>query len=79
MMREQFVNGFISNLYDKVPEEMLKVIQNELFLYVEDYDLKQRETAVGKYIGYLPECYKIYFVSRKIEGLSNKTLELYRL
>lgn len=79
MTRDQFVNGFISNLYDKVPEEMLKIIQNELFLYVDNFDVSQRETAVGKYKGYLPECYKVYFVSRKIEGLSDKTLEQYRL
>ena len=79
MDKDQFVNGFISNLYDKIPEEVLKTIQNELFVYVENYDLKQRETTVGKYTGYLPECYKVYFVSRKIEGLSDKTLEQYRL
>lgn len=79
MTREQFVDGFTTNLYGKIPEEALKVVQNELFLYVQNYDLEQRETAVGQYTGYLPECYKVYFVSRKIEGLSTKTLEQYQL
>lgn len=79
MTREQFVDGFTTNLYGKISEEALKVVQNELFLYVQNYDLEQRETAVGQYTGYLPECYKIYFVSRKIEGLSTRTLEQYQL
>lgn len=79
MTREQFVDGFTTNLYGKISEEALKVVQNELFLYVQNYDLEQRETAVGQYTGYLPECYKVYFVSRKIEGLSTRTLEQYQL
>ncbi len=79
MSREQFVNDFISKLYGKVSDEALGVIRNELCIYVENYDLNRRETAVGKYTGYLPGCFKIYFVSRKIEGLSDKTLKLYRM
>jgi site-specific recombinase XerD len=79
MDKDQFVNQFITNLYEKIPEETLKIVKNELFLYIEDYDLSQRETAVGQYTGYLPGCYKIYFVSRKIEGLSERTLEQYNL
>lgn len=79
MMREQFSNEFTAKLYGKVSDEVLKLVQNELFLHVQDYDIERRETAIGKYKGYLPECFKIYLVSRKIEGLSNKTIELYQM
>ena len=79
MDKEQFVNGFTTKLYGIVPDKMLDVIKNELCCYVEDFDIDKRETAVDKYTGYLPECFKVYFVSRKIEGLSDKTLELYRM
>ena len=78
-MREKFVNGFMAKLYGEIPEEYLETVRNKLALYVNDFDISQRETAVVKYTGYLPDFYKTYIVSRKIEGLSKKTLELYNL
>ena len=47
--------------------------------FVNDYEIKKRETSLTLYEGYLPECYQTYFVTRKIEGLSLKTLNLYDL
>lgn len=78
-MREQFVDGFMTKLYGKIPDEYLHIIRDKLALYVNDFDVQPRETAVAKYTGYLPDFYKTYIVSRKIEGLSKKTLELYNL
>lgn len=78
-MIEKFVNGFMAKLYGEIPEEYLETVRNKLALYVNDFDISQRETAVVKYTGYLPYFYKTYIVSRKIEGLSKKTLELYNL
>lgn len=78
-MREQFVNGFITKLYGEIPEEYLETVKNKLSLYVNDFDIEPRETSVVKYTGYLPDFYKTYIVSRKIEGLSQKTLENYNL
>lgn len=78
-MREQFVNGFMTKLYEEIPEEYLETIKSKLSLYVNDFDITPRETGVVKYTGYLPDFYKAYIVSRKIEGLSKKTLELYNL
>ena len=78
-MREQFIDGFMAELNGEVPDEYLRTIRNKLALYVNDFDISQRETAVVKYTGYLPDFYKAYIVSRKIEGLSKNTLELYNL
>lgn len=81
-MREQFVNNFITQIFHDIPdltETQLKAIQSKLFIYVNDYDINKRETSIVPYDNYLPENYKIYFVSRKIEGLSQKTLDLYNL
>lgn len=78
-MREKFVNGFITKLCGDVPDEYLDVIKNKLSLYANDFDITKRETSIVKYTGYLPDFYKTYFVSRKIEGLSRKTLQLYNL
>ena len=78
-MRDQFVNSFIAKIYNVIPEEYLSVIRNKLFQHVNNYDISPRETSVAKYTGYLPDFYKIYFVSRKIEGLSQGTLDAYNL
>ena len=73
MTREQFVNGFVPTLYGKISEEAIKIVLNELYVYVGNYDFSKKETEVGPYTGYLPECFNVYFVSRKIEGLSVDT------
>ena len=64
-MREQFIDGFMAELNGEVPDEYLRTIRNKLALYVNDFDISQRETAVVKYTGYLPDFYKAYIVSRK--------------
>lgn len=78
-MREKFVAGFVTSLYEEIPDEYLELIRNKLSVYVNEFDIAPRETGVVKYTGYLPEFYKMYMVSRKIEGLSMKTLNLYNL
>lgn len=78
-MSEMFINEIITDLSSEVPEEYLKVIQARLIKHCNNYDIQPRETRIAKYTGYLPEFYKIYFVSRKIEGLSQNTLDLYNL
>lgn len=78
-MREKFVAGFVTSLYEEIPDKYLELIRNKLSVYVNEFDITPRETGVVKYTGYLPEFYKTYMVSRKIEGLSMKTLNLYNL
>ncbi|UWI18703.1 MAG: Telomere resolvase [Bacteriophage sp.] len=78
-MREKFINGFVTKLYGEIPDEYLSVIRNKLSLYANNFDIQLRETGIVKYIGYLPDFYKTYIVSRKIEGLSQRTLEHYNL
>lgn len=78
-MREQFTNLFMTKIDGKVPDEMLKTIRDELLVFTNDYDISKRNTEIAPYTGYLPECYKIYMVTKKIEGMSQKTLELYNM
>lgn len=76
-MREQFVTTFMTTLSDKIDDDSLKIVFKQLTIFVNNYDIKQRETSLVPYEGYLPSFYKVYFVTRKIEGLSMKTLNLY--
>lgn len=78
-MKEQFVNLFMSRLDGKVNDDELSVIRKELLIFVNDYDISKKCTDVTLYTGYIPECYKAYIVTKKIEGASQKTLELYNL
>lgn len=78
-MNEKIINEIIADLYENIPCQYLEIIKNKLLMHLNDYDIVSKETEVSNYTGYLPEFYKVYFVSRKIEGLSIKTLKLYDL
>ena len=78
-MNEQFVMNFIVRLENTFSEEQLRFLFKELTVYTNDYEIVKKSTELVLYEGYLPECYKVYFVSRKIEGMSMKSLELYDL
>ena len=69
-MREQFVKKFVTKLANHIPDEALKVVYQKLIIFVSDYEIAPRNTEIVPYEGYLPECYEIYFATRKIEGLS---------
>ena len=78
-MREHFVNEFMAVLSNKLTEDALSIVYQSLTLFVSNYEISERNTEVVPYKGYLPECYETYFVTRKIEGMSMKSLELYNL
>ena len=78
-MREHFVNEFMAVLSNKLTEDALSIVYQSLTLFVCNYEISERNTEVVPYTGYLPECYETYFVTRKIEGMSMKSLELYNL
>ena len=78
-MREHFVNEFMAVLSNKLTEDALSIVYQSLTLFVSNYEISERNTEVVPYTGYLPECYETYFVTRKIEGMSMKSLELYNL
>ena len=76
---ENFVNGFIECIYDKIPIDICNLISQELSLYTSNFDITQKVTDVTIYNGFFPKFYKAYFVSRKVTGASEKTLSLYKL
>lgn len=78
-MREHFVNEFMAVLSNKLTEDALSIVYQSRTLFVSNYEISERNTEVVPYTGYLPECYETYFVTRKIEGMSMKSLELYNL
>lgn len=78
-MREQFVDEFMVRLSELIPDELLRIVYKELTIHTADYEIRKKSTEVVIYEGYLPECYEIFFVTRKIEGMSMNSLELYNM
>lgn len=78
-MRERFVKTFMTKLIGEISDDALKIVYQKLMVFVSDYEIAPRNTEIVPYEGYLPECYEIFFATRKIEGLSIRTLELYNM
>lgn len=77
-MEEQFINLLMSKLDGQMSVELLEIVKQELSLVLKDYTVSKNCTDIVMY-NQLPECYKAYMVSMKIEGMSDKSLELYNL
>lgn len=78
-MNEQFVNEFVASVSSNFDEDTLRKIFKKLTVFVNVYEIKPVETSVALYVDYIPECYQTYFVTRKIEGMSMKSLDMYDL
>ncbi len=72
-----FAEDFILKLNGKLAVGELEVVLNELTMFVSNYDIKPKQTSITPYIG-LPKAYKVYMVTKKIEGKSEETLKQYR-
>lgn len=75
-----FAREFMAKLDGKVSEEDMRIILRELEVFSGNYDIQKKETEIVEYQEpELPECYKVYMISKKIEGLSKETLKTYDL
>lgn len=72
---ENFAKEFMTHLNGKVSDDELAVILRELEVFSGTYDIQKKETALAEYTPQIPECYKVYMISKKIEGLSEETLK----
>lgn len=77
MSNDTFAKEFVTKLDGKVSDDELKLILQELEVFIGDFEISRKSTEVDLYRPFLPECYKIYFVAKKIEGLSIDTLKTY--
>lgn len=75
---EQFVNDVVYRLNGKLSDDDIEKVKNTLYIVLQDYDLSQKCYDVAIPDNDLPNEAKIYFVSRKIDGLSEKSLKQYK-
>ena len=75
----KFTDEFMSRIEGRIPNEYIRIIMGELSDMLTRYNVEPVCTDIELYEGYLPECFKAFFVTKKIEGKSDKTLALYML
>lgn len=74
---ENFANEFVSKLDGKISDEALRTVLQELQVFASNYDINQRETHVVPYQSNIPDCYRVYTVAKKIEGMSPESMKTY--
>lgn len=74
---ENFANEFVSKLDGKISDDALRTVLQELQIFASNYDINQRETHVVPYQSNVPDCYKVYMVAKKIEGMSPESMKTY--
>lgn len=72
-----FLNGILEQINNIVSNEQLREIKLRLGTYIDDYTIEQKNHAVA-IRETIPHAYKHFLVSKKIEGLSEKTLDSYK-
>lgn len=78
-MREKLKNDLLLLLNTYVDTEVLREIDQKLNIMLSDYEIESRKTEVTVYEYQIPNTVEIYIVSKKIAGLSDKTLYLYKI
>ena len=78
-MREKLKNDLLLLLNTYVDTEILKEIDQRLDIMLSDYEIESRKTEVITCEYQIPNTVEIYIVSKKIAGLSDKTLYLYKI
>lgn len=78
-MRENFKNELLVLLNAYVDINTLKELDQKINIILSNYEIESRKTEVAIYEYQIPNTVEIYIVSKKIAGLSDKTLYLYKI
>lgn len=76
-MRERLKNDVLMMLDNYVSIHDLREIEIKIEMILSNYEIEKRKTDIVPYTPKLPETVEIFIVSKKIAGLSEKTLYLY--
>lgn len=77
-MLEQMKNEILLKL-EGMDTTTLQAVARAFDVVAEKYTISKKETGLSVITGDLPEAAKVYLVTRKIEGLSSGTLDLYKM
>lgn len=73
----KFTEELISKLSEKIPEDQLKTVLQEVQILETKFDIYEKDTSIVPYSNPIPDCYRIYMITKKLEGRSIETLVTY--
>lgn len=76
---ENFVDGFMKCIYGKISDEDILVLRKELVVYVQNFEIQNKVTEIVVKENNIPLFYEQYFISKKISGLREKSLKMYKM
>lgn len=76
-MREKLKNDLLTMLDQHVQVDTLRKLEPCIETILSNYEVEERKTEIIPYGSDIPETVQIYIVSKKISGLSEKSLYLY--
>ena len=76
-MDNKFVSEFITRLDGKISDDDLKIVDKELTMYIDKWDITEKVTALVLVDEAIPMEYKMFLVSAKIENKAKGTIENY--
>lgn len=76
-MREKLKNDLLMLLDKNVDVDTIRKLEPQIEIILSNYEVEQRKTEIIPYGSDIPETVQNYVVSKKIAGLSDKTLALY--
>jgi len=77
-MREQLLNDVVLQLSSCLETEVVKLVETKLAVVLNEYNVEKLSTEVAV-CSEMPKCYEYFLATKKIEGLSDKTLSSYEL
>lgn len=78
-MKEKLKNELLKLLDKSISIDTIRRIEPMIDIILSNYVIEERKTEVIPYGSDIPETVEIYIVSKKISGLSNKSLYLYSI
>lgn len=78
-MREKLKNELLILLDKHLDANGLRDIEPKIEIILSNYEVEKRKTEIIAYGSDIPETVQIYIVSKKVAGLSDKTLYLYSI
>lgn len=76
-MKERLKNDLLTMLDQHVPVDTLRELEPYIENILSNYEVEERKTEIIPYGSDIPETVQIYIVTKKISGLSEKSLYLY--
>ena len=78
-MKERFKNDLLLLLNQYLDSDTLRIIDTKIDMILSNYEIEEPNTQLVPYEYKVPETIQIYIVTKKISGLSDKSLYLYNI